>query len=80
MSWYSSNILQSECNLSWFGSQLAWDFAKVPVELSQITDEFIETMIGLIRVIVLSWKVNVKKNLNLSLCTDNIFIQNQMPS
>ena len=52
MSWYSSNIFQSESNLSWFTTLFAWDLTEVPIELCEITNEFIKTVVGLIWVVV----------------------------
>ena len=52
VSWYTSNILQNESDLSWLRSQLAWDLAEVPVELGQITDKLIKTVVSLVRVVV----------------------------
>jgi len=51
VSWYTSNILECQRDLSWLGAKLAWNLTEVPVEDSQITDELIKTVVGLVRVI-----------------------------
>lgn len=48
MSWYTTNILQCQGDLSWLGAQLAWNLTEVPVELGQIADELVKTVVGLI--------------------------------